>query len=398
MNRLAITRRVSIAPDTAALCATILVAPQLFGGAFPWSVLVIAGLCVASFGIALWVRRAEATPVIDAVFAVMGVAWLWTCLQAVALPHGLARALRLGSVESAERLNGLAWADATSLTISYEPGSTHLQILIGVAILSAFLAARLGGCSALRPIAVATVVSAALLGLVGVAHEASGATTLFGAYRPRFTITRMLAPLMNGNHLAGFSVLGALLAAGFAAEAKRRQERLPWIAASIFCTGVLTWTLSRGAIGALLAGFAILAVWLHRRHGSSGARVAIPVAVAGATLLGVAAFAGLEPILRRFETEGFDKVEVALKGFRLLEGPTWVLGVGRGAFSSAFIFHEGLSDRYTHPENLIVQWTTEWGMPVALALLLVIALGPLETISRHAKIRSSPQCASPSSL
>jgi tetratricopeptide (TPR) repeat protein len=374
MNRLAITRSVSTAPDTAVLCATILVAPQLFGGAFPWSVLVIAGLCVASFGIALWVRRTDATPVLDGVFAVMGVAWLWTCLQAIALPQGLARALRLGSVESAERLNGLAWADATSLTISYEPGSTHLQILIGIAILSAFLAARLGGASGLRPIAVATAISAALLGLVGVAHEASGTTTLFGLYRPRFTATRMLAPLMNGNHLAGFSLLGALIAAGCAASTKQSRRRLPWIAVSIFCTSVLTWTLSRGAIGALLAGFGIFAAWLYRRHESAGARVTIPAAVAGATLLGVAAFAGLEPILRRFETEGFDKVEVALKGFRLLEGSAWVVGVGRGAFSSAFVFHEGLSDRYTHPENLIVQWTTEWGLPVALVLMLVLAL------------------------
>ena len=192
------------------------------------------GPLVASFGVALWVRRAKATPVIDAVFAAMGIAWLWTCVQALALPPGLASTLGLGSVESAERLQGLAWADATSLTISYEPGSTHLQILIGVAILSAFLAARLGGRSGLRPIAMATVVSAALIGLVGVAHEASGATTLFGLYRPRFTATRMLAPLMNGNHLAGFSLLGALIAAGLAADAKQRLERLPWIAASSF--------------------------------------------------------------------------------------------------------------------------------------------------------------------
>jgi len=328
---------------------------------------------VASFGIALWVRRAEATRVIDGVFGVMGVAWLWTCLQAAALPKGLARALHLGSVESAARLEGLAWADATGLTISYEPGSTQLQILTGVAILSAFLAARLGRASGLRPIAVATVASAALIGLVGVAHEASGAATLFGLYQPRFTATRMLAPLMNGNHLAGFSLVGALIAAGFAAEAKLRPRRLSWIAVSTFCTSVLAWTLSRGAIGALLAGFAILAAWLYRRRESSKARVTIPVVVAGATLLGVVAFAGLEPILRRFETAGLDKVEVALRGFRLLEGSAWVLGVGRGGFSSAFVVHEGLSDRYTHPENLIVQWTTEWGLPVAFALLLVIS-------------------------
>jgi len=92
-----------------------------------------------------------------------------------------------------------------------------------------------------------------------------------------------------------------------------------------------------------------------------------------ATVAGVGAFAGLEPILRRFETEGYDKVEVALRGFGLLQGPAWWLGVGRGAFSSAFVTHEGLSDRYTHPENLVVQWTTEWGLPLALLLLTVLA-------------------------
>ena len=45
-----------------------------------------------------------------------------------------------------------------------------------------------------------------------------------------------------------------------------------------------------------------------------------------------------------------------------------------GRFSSAFVAHEGSRNRYTHPENLIVQWTTEWGVPIALALLLVLTL------------------------
>jgi predicted Zn-dependent protease len=356
------------------LCATILVAPQLFGGAFPWTVVVIAGLCVASLGTALWVRRSAATPVFDGVFVVMGVAWLWTCLQAVPLPSEVARALGSGSVQSAERLQGLAWADAIKFTISYEPGSTHLQILIGVGVLSAFLAARLGGASGLKPIAVTTVVSAVLMGLVGFAHEAAGADVLFGVYAPRFTITRLLAPLMNSNHLAGFSLTGALIAAGLAAQGDNRQKQIAWIAASVFCTIVVAWTLSRGAIGALLFGFMVLAAWLVRRRQSHGRGAAIPVAVVGSAIAGMVAFAGLEPILRRFETEGLDKLTVAARGLRLLEGSAWFLGVGRGAFSSAFVTHEGSTDRYTHPENLLVQWTTEWGVPVAIVLLLVLTI------------------------
>ena len=362
--------------DTALLCVTIVVAPQLLGGAFPWTVLVISGLCLASFGVALWARRFSAAPVIDGVLIMMVVAWIWSCLQAVPLPSSLAHALRLESVESVERLEGLAWTDSVPLTVSYDPGSTYLQILIGVGILASFLAARLGGPSGLKPIAAATVASATLLGLVGVAHEAAGVDALFGVYAPQYTSTRLLAPLMNGNHLAGFCLVGALLAVGLAGDEREPARRMGWVSASVFCALVLAWTLSRGAIGALLFGFLSLATWFaNRSRGrSEQGRSAIPVGIVAAATAGVVTFAGLAPILRRFETEGFDKLELAAHGLRLLEGSASWLGVGRGAFSSAFVAHEGSRNRATHPENLLVQWTTEWGIPVAAALLLVLAV------------------------
>ena len=374
MNAFTTVRRFRIAPDTALLCATILIAPELFGGAFPWTVVVIAGLSVASLGAALWMRRSAATRVVDGLFIVMGVAWLWTCVQAVPLPSRIAHALGLGSVESAERLRGLAWGEAIPLTISYDPGSTHLQILIGVAIVAGFLAARLGGPSGLKPIAIASVASAVLIGLVGFAHRAVGADALFGIYSPRFSATHLLTPLMNGNHLGGFSLMGALIAAGLAAQEGERPRRIGLVVASVLCAVVVALTLSRGAIGALLFGFVLLAAWLVRSKRSSGRSAAIPVAVVGAAVAGVVAFAGLEPILRRFETQGLDKLELAAHGFRLLDGSAWWLGVGRGAFSSAFVTHEGSLDRYTHPENLLVQWTTEWGVLVAIGLLLALIL------------------------
>jgi hypothetical protein len=372
MNALAKRGHLPVRPDTAVLCATILVAPELFGGAFPWTVVVIAGLCVASLGTALWVRRSAATPVVDGVFIAMGLAWLWTCLQAVPLPTAVAHTLGLGSVQSAERLQGLAWGETVPFTISYDPGSTQLQILIGISILSAFLAARLGGPSGVKPIAIATVASAVLLGLVGFAHRAAGADVLFGIYSPRFSATHLLTPLMNSNHLGGFSLMGALIAAGLAAEEGGRQKRVAWVTASVFCTLVVAFTLSRGAIGALLFGLVLLSAWLVRSRRSDGRRAAVPVAVVGGAVAGVVAFAGLEPILRRFETHGLDKLELAAHGFRLLDGSAWWLGVGRGAFSSAFVTHQGSLDRYTHPENLLVQWTTEWGILIAGVLLLAL--------------------------
>jgi len=374
MNALITGRGFPIAADTALLCATILIAPQLFGGAFPWAVVAIAGLSAASLGAALWVRRSAATPVVDGVFIVMGVAWLWTCVQVVPLPSKVAYALGLGSVHSAERLQGLAWGETIALTVSYDPGSTYLQILIGIAIVAGFLAARLGGPSGLKPIAMATVASAVLIGLVGFAHRAAGAEALFGVYSPRFSATHLLAPLMNSNHLGGFSLMGALIAAGLAVQEGRRPRRIAWIAASVLCVMVVAFTLSRGAIGALLFGFVLLATWLVGRKGSNGRTAVIPIAVMAAGVAGVATFAGLGPILRRFERNGLDKLELAAHGFRLLDGSAWWLGVGRGAFSSAFVAHEGSGDRYTHPENLLVQWTTEWGVLVAVALLLVLTL------------------------
>jgi tetratricopeptide (TPR) repeat protein len=373
LKALTTSTRLPLAPDTALLCATILIAPELFGGSFPWAVAVIAGLSVACLGTALWVRRSAATPVVDGLLLALGAAWLWTCLQAVPLPSGVARAFRLGSVQNAERLQGLEWADPVPFTISYDPGSTHLQILVGIAIVAGFLAARLGGPSGLKPIAVATVASAVLLGLVGFAHGTAGADAIFGIYSPRFSATHVLTPLMNSNHLGGFSLMGALIAAGLAVREGSRLRR-GWALASVLCAIVVAWTLSRGAIGALLFGFVLLAAWLARSHRSDRRGVVIPIAVVGAAVTGVIAFAGLEPILRRFETQDLGKLELASRGFRLLDGSAWWFGVGRGAFSSAFVTHEGSLGRYTHPENLLVQWTTEWGVPVAAALLLVLSL------------------------
>lgn len=372
MNTFTMLKRFAVAPDTALICALVIISPQLFGGAFAWSVVAIAGLALLTLATALWVHRVSPTTVIDGLFIMMGLAWVWTCVQAVPIPSTFAHLLGLGSVESAERLQGLAWAGSIPLTISYDPGSTQRQILIGIAIIAAFLAARLAGSAALKPVAAATVASALLLGLEGLVHGATGADAVFGIYRPRFTQPQLLTPLMNGNHLGGVMMMGALLAAGLGA-ARTWPSRHVWGVTSALCAITVAWTLSRGAISGLLFGFVLLASWLIGIGRSARWRRVIPVAAVGAAIVGTTAFASLELILRRFETQGLDKLAVAARGFGLLEGSTWWFGVGRGAFSSTFVAQEGSLARYTHPENILVQWTTEWGVPVGVALLATLA-------------------------
>lgn len=371
MSQLEGRTRDSLNADTALLCVLVIFAPQLFGGAFPWTVASIAGIALLALVVALVVRRGEAPRVVDGLTVVLSTAWLWTCVQAIRLPNEVASALRLGSSQSAERLTGLEWAGEVPVTISHDPGSTELQILVGIAILAAFIAARLGGPGGLRPIAMATVGSALLLGVEGLAHATLGATAVFGVYTPRFTMPQLLTPLMNGNHLGGFAMMGALIAAGLGMSS-RGGARRGWALACAGCALVVVSTLSRGAIGALVFGLVLLSAWLYRSEGRGRDGMTRGLAVVLAAIVGALAFAGLEPVLRRFEAQGFDKLAVAVSGLRLLEGPAFFIGIGRGAFSSTFVSEEGSIGRYTHPENLLVQWSTEWGVVLTLTLIAVL--------------------------
>ena len=361
----------TIRPDTMAICALVIVGPQLFGGAFPWTVVVIAALSIATLGVAMWVRRRSAPPIYDGLLLVMSAAWVWTCVQALPLPRGVATGLRLASAANAERLSGLEWAGTVPLTISQDPGSTELQVLVGIVILASFLAARLGGREGLRSIAVAFVLSAILLTVEGVGHAIAGASAVFGSYAPRFTQPQLLTPLMNSNHLGGFAATGSLLAAGLSLSADDPTRRV-WAVAAACCAVTVAWTLSRGAIGGLVFGFGLLTAWIVRGERGNARGSTIRLGLIVSLVVGALAFAGLGPLLKRFETQGLDKLVVAARGLSLLEGPALWLGVGRGAFSSTFVSEEGSLARYTHPENILVQWVTEWGLPLALALLVVL--------------------------
>jgi len=313
------------------LWATIVISPQLFGGVFRWSAVLIAAMCVVSYGLALYAQDQVHPRTADRLLWVMTGAWLWTCAQALPLPKWLAETLHLQSVQSAARLEWVV-DFAIPLTLSVDPGATQAQVVVGVAILSAFLAARLMEPRHPGTVARATALAVALLGLSGVAHEILGQTAVFGVYEPRFTNSRMLSPIMNNNHMGGFLAMGALVAIGLAADARDKPTRRFWIAIAAVCGLLVPWLLSRGAIGVLVFGVGFL-FWALKRHQVVKSRRVLGPALAVTSAIGAAIFVALEPLLRRFEQQDFSKVEMALRGFRLFDGSTWWLGVGRGAFS-----------------------------------------------------------------
>jgi hypothetical protein len=353
----------------------MIVAPHLYGGVFPWAAVLIAAMCLAALVVGLLARDRVRPDVTDWLLGVMVIAWAWTCLQALALPTSLARSLRLQSLQNALRLEPVI-GHVIPATVSVDPGATELQAVIGVAIVSAFVSARLLERRHPGTVARAAVVSVALIGLSGLVHEILGADAVYGSYVPRFTNSRLLSPIMNNNHMSGFLMMGALVAIGLAVDGRDRRTRALWLCVAAFCALLVPWVLSRGAIGALVFGIGFW-IWALRRRDVARGRRGSASALAVAAIIGAAIFFALEPLLRRFEQQDFSKLRMALEGLRLLDGPAWWLGVGRGAFSSAFAAMEGSRLRITHPENILVQWSTEWGMPVAALLVLVVlaALG-----------------------
>jgi tetratricopeptide (TPR) repeat protein len=62
-----------------------------------------------------------------------------------------------------------------------------------------------------------------------------------------------------------------------------------------------------------------------------------------------------------------------------------IAGVGRGAFSAAFVDEQGTDKRFFYPENLPIQWVSEWGLPIALTLLVIV----IWSIGRGFRLRRS---------
>src|SRR6185312_16550695 len=106
--------------------------------------------------------------------------------------------------------------------------------------------------SVMRILTIIAIASVALAA-VGLLQRLAGSTKILGFYRPRsMPGFGVFGTFVDVNHAASVLVLGALVAAGLAADATGRS-RLLFVGLATASTGALLFTASRGA----LLGFAI---------------------------------------------------------------------------------------------------------------------------------------------
>ena len=304
-------------------------------------------------------------------FAALLSAFVWTGLQILPLPCDW-----VGAVSPTSHLHQLrsSWLldnrPPSFCSLSYDSAATREEWLKLSTALAVFAGALVFARRGHRRAIVQLVAGSALLmALVGLAHRALGAERLFGLYLPQHAKPPLLTPLLNPNHLAGLLLLGSTLWLGLSVSRQSSERRPLFIAAALLCFGATLATQSRAGIAAL--GFAasafLLMVLLRGRQ--RGEAVKLPqlllLSTMGALGLGAVLYAALEPLREEVERADLSKLELISLAADFCHRAPWV-GVGRGAFSSAFVAHWGTRFRMRYPENIALQWVSEWGLPFTL--------------------------------
>ncbi len=355
-------------PSAAALLAAVLP----LGGVMPgWALFAAAA---AALALAIHRRDEQARlPLVAIPFFALGAL---TLLQAVPLPVPL---LRIASPHAAEIWSNALGPLGTPVTprpVSLAPALTLVEAAKWLSYGAlAWLGERLSRRRGPSPVARLALGAALLVGAITLVHGALGLGRVYGLYTPKADFPRWhVGPLLNVNHLSGYLSLGvyAALALALADRTKQPARTLGFLAAATALVTGIVLLASRGAVAALVAGTVLATAAAYRvgRDRDSGATVAQRLAFPAAVVVAGAGLAvlGYEGAIRQGLGErNFQKLVVAGDSLAMIRDNFWT-GVGRGAFGSAFhAYKQRFPDAFwTHPENIAVQWLTEWGVPISL--------------------------------
>jgi tetratricopeptide (TPR) repeat protein len=328
-------------------------------------------------------------------------------LQLTPLPPWLVRILSPNAAALFEETLGPIGRWPAWRPLSLAPGETAYWLIVAVGVAAAAAAAAFLGEKRERADKLLRAIA-----FTGLATSLLGMAAALLGYGP------LLAPkatFINPNHLAGFLLLSAWPAFGFALRARGR-ERVGWLAAFTLTSAGVFLSLSRGGITAFFVSAAVSSVLavLHghtpltvsllgrdRRGmarplsvtvtpspslspagaGEKGALLswrplvrylALPVGLAAS--LAIAAWLALDPILAELQTLSGVSEEVkptlwidALELVRKFP----LAGIGRGAFATVYpaLKSEPMAVTFTHLENTWLQLPVDVGVLPGLALL-----------------------------
>lgn len=362
------------------LSASVLGSALALGGIPTEVLLVVAGGVVAALVAALLTRGVgHRLPAPAWVMTSLG---FYSLLQSVPLPARLVAAIAPMNSEVWQGALSLYKAGATALPVSLDAGASRVEALKWLTYAGAFSVAATLGARRRPEVGVGVVfLSAVVTALVTLAHRLAGATSVYGVYQPVGEFMHdSLGPLLNPNNLAGYMNLGLFGGLGLLLMGKPPLPR--WLVALgvALLLAVELEAGSRGGLLALGAGLVVLSPLLWRRYmaGVVSPRVRRTMLVSVAAVIGLGALLGILALaphaFRRSDDSSFSKLAMASWVVPMLRDYPW-LGVGRGAFESAFqsyrIGHNNLI--YAHAENFLVQWGAEWGVPISVLALLALA-------------------------
>ncbi|MCC7073427.1 MAG: O-antigen ligase family protein [Deltaproteobacteria bacterium] len=376
----------------AAALAVPLIAALGVGGIDPLSHTVLASIALGALALTVAARRRAGAPLrVTWLAAPFALALVGSAAMLTPLPHALRRMLAPESAERALRAAELVGPEAAHLVrpvLAFDPPGAGLALVRGLCALAlVVVVAQTASRRAQRRRAYQLLTGAgAVLLVVAVGHAVLGVERAWGIVGEG-AHALLHAPFVNPNHLGKVLAFFAVLAVGRALSIRRGPE-IAWhgVVGGLCALGVV-FTDSRGALLALLAGSAVLAVLLlARRTERSLPNAPRVLGMLAAALVVGAAFAstvGAELVsgLARFDPEGASKSKVVLwpAAWRLVR-EHWLVGVGPDAFGAVFPSTLAVGELksssfvYTHVENLVLQVLVDRGLPLGLLLVAMAAI------------------------
>lgn len=352
------------------LTATIVASPLLAGGRPGWAVVVIGLACAATATTATLASPAAIDRSSRLLTALAGLGLVATALAALPIPVGWVASITPTTVADLHAADALLGAPPSAWwALSVSPSASRAQLVTAFAILCVVVGAtRATAAGRRRDVMRAVSASGVAVALVTLAHEAVGASRVYGLVRVPMDVAPF-GPLMNPNHAAGFLAMCVPAQIGTALDARGRAVRSSWIVSAALSTAVCILAISRGGILGLVVGLAVFfGLRLRARDGDGSGRALLGVGLAVAVGAGIVVIVGYEALELDVGSSTLDKLRLAVEGLDLLTERPW-LGVGRGSYSEALVHLHGSVARSEYPESFPVQWLVEWGLPVGIAML-----------------------------
>lgn len=363
--------------------ALIALGPMLLDGATATTAVAVCVLtAAAALLMALLDHRGRTPPGAGPVLAVLCALCGFTFLQWLPMPCEAIEVLLPEERARIPRRVASLVASSPTCRISMDGGATLRALMLdGATLLAAYVGASSARVLGRTRVMGAIAASGVLIAATTLVHLTLGLTEVYGVYAPMYARYGLVGPLLNGNHLAAAMTLATPCCVALLLEPEHptRRALAAFGLALIVATGFEAHSRLGLATLVLAAAISVLVVRSARRstvRTSAWALLgAFAVAVAMAVVEG-------RSILADFVTSPY-KTDLIVDSLRFAAS-SGTLGVGRGAFGAAFAGHATQAHRAMQPENLIALATSEMGIVVGPALLVLMGA----FLVRRARARS----------